>query len=156
MILIVCTDDPSLEQIARDTLDSNPIIYKSSYKIFQSQLRQLGQGEDLFVIAHGAFHGDNDLPVIGDEAKAFYVNGDTLYLNIKGIFPEGYKANVYIDACESANTSATLLSFTTMFYLDFHPDFSASKVYGITGVSDGLIPPPGDSTWVEVDLDNEP
>ena len=154
MILIVCTDDPVLERVAKETLRRYPGIYSATYKIFHSQLRELRKDEDLFIISHGAFQGDNDRPVIGDKEKAFYLNGDALYLNIKEIIPENYKGNVYIDACESADSTEDLLSFAETFYLDFHADHQASKVLGITGVSNDLIPLPDDSKWINVDLEN--
>ncbi|AYA05597.1 MULTISPECIES: hypothetical protein [Rahnella] len=155
MILIVCTDDPELEHVASASMAQYQSVFKSSYKIFHSELRLLGKSENLFIISHGAFQGDNDRPVIGDKAKAFYVNGDTLYLNVKSIFPPDYTGNVYIDACESADSTDVLLSFAQTFYLDFHPDSPTSKVFGLTGVSSGLIPLPDNTAWVNVSLENQ-
>ncbi len=153
MILIICTDDPNLELVARNTVMRYPDIYEASYKIFHSQLRSLKKSENLFIISHGAFQGDNDRPVIGDKAKAFYLNGDALYKSIKDIIPEDYRGDIYIDACESADSTEDLISFADTFYLEFHQDYPTSGVYGITGVSHGLIPLPSDSKWVAVDLE---
>ncbi|MCR8998764.1 hypothetical protein [Rahnella perminowiae] len=67
------------------------------------------------------------------------------------LLTQNYKGNVYIDACESADNTEDLLSFAETFYLDFHADHQTSKVLGITGVSQGMIPLPDDSKWIEVD-----
>lgn len=152
MIFIVCTDDPTLELVACNSVVKDQAVFRTSYKVFQSQLRLLEQSEDLFIISHGAFQGDNGRPVIGDKTKDFYLNGDSLYLNIKSIIPQSYIGNVYIDACESADSTEVLLSFAQTFYLEFHADYPTSKVFGITGVSSGLIPLPDNTAWVDVSL----
>lgn len=129
MILIICTDDHNLESVAKNTVMKYPDIYEASYKIFHSQLRPLKKSEDLFIISHGAFQGDNDRPVIGDKEKAFYLNGDALYTSIKDIIPEDYRGDIYIDACESADSTEDLISFSETFYLEFHQDYPTSGVY---------------------------
>lgn len=105
--------------------------------------------EDLFIIAHGAYAGDDNNPVIGDEKNAFYVNAVELYENLGRIFPQGYSGSVYIDACESADNSPETFSFSEVFASQIQKDHGVVRVYGRNGDADGQIPLPGAPGWRE-------
>lgn len=152
MILIVCTDDANLTAIAQHSANGNPAVFGHYYQAFGHQVPLLGVHEDLFIIAHGAYHGDDGNPVIGDQAAAFYVNAVELYQNIAHIFPQGYTGNVYIDACESADGTAYTFSFTEVFLTQIHVHFGQTAVYGRNGAAGGLIPLPGSAGWVRAHL----
>ena len=147
MIIIVCTDDESLVRIAQKTSQSNPSVYGKYYKAFKDKIPVIGSQENLFIIAHGAYHGDDGNPVIGDETNAFYVNAVDFYKNIKGIFPDGYSGNVYIDACESADHEEETFSFTEVFKAQIQRDHGNTEIFGRNGCISGMIPLPGDSRW---------
>ena len=149
MIIIICTDDSKLEKIAKQSAQQNPAIFGSIYRAFTDKLPTLGKNEHLFIIAHGAYAGDEGNPIIGDEREGFYVNGIELWKNLKGIFPKNYLANVYIDACESADHKSGTFSFAEVFFSQINVDFHKTKVYGKKGASAGLIALPGDQTWIQ-------
>ncbi|MCJ8319141.1 MAG: hypothetical protein MJK12_05880 [Colwellia sp.] len=148
MIIVVCTDDPSLTRIALNSAETSPDIFGEVFKVYHKEIPSLEAEEDLFIISHGAFEGDDGKPVIGDHAKAFYVNARELYHNIKSIFPEAFLGNIYIDACESATSDKYTISFATAFKLQLNIDHTASEVYGRNGTVSGLIPQPKNPTWV--------
>ncbi|HYE75899.1 MAG TPA: hypothetical protein VEF04_21320 [Blastocatellia bacterium] len=151
MIIIVCTDDPKLEVIAKGSSESNPEVYGKYYKVFGT-IPKLGKHENLFIIAHGAYKGDDRNPVIGDKRQAFYVNAVELYLNIKRIFPVEYDGNVYVDACESADHDEETFSFIEALLTQIQVDHSDTDVYGRNGTASGLIPLPNARGWVKADL----
>jgi hypothetical protein len=148
MILVACTDDPNLVTIARTCSQQNRAIFGMYYQIFKDELPKLGQNEDLFIISHGAYKGDDNNPVIGDKDKKreFYLNAVDLYLNIKDIIPHSYKGRVYIDACEAAQNDENTFSFIEVFYAQINPGRN-TKVYGRNGTVSGLIPLPDASGW---------
>ncbi|WP_431224955.1 hypothetical protein ACQ86O_09060 [Serratia sp. L9] len=152
MILIVCTDDENLIAVANRSIIKSPLVFGSRYQVFHDVLPALSVDENLFIIAHGAFLGDNGLPVIGDKAAAFYLNGNTLYQSITAIIPDHYQGDIYIDACESADNTEEMLSFAETFYVYFHDEHKDSHVFGVNGSSSGLIPIPGDPKWIPVAL----
>ncbi|TQI82337.1 hypothetical protein FHU10_2694 [Serratia fonticola] len=152
MILIVCTDDDSLVTIANRSIIKNPLTFGLHYQVFQELLPPLAKYENLFIIAHGAFLGDNGMPVIGDQEEDFYLNGSTLYQSIAAIIPGDYQGNVYIDACESADNTEEMLSFAETFYVYFRDKHKDSHVFGVNGCSSGLIPLPDDPKWIPVTL----
>lgn len=150
MIIVVCTDDPGLVAIARECTRINAPVYGNNYKIFHNVIPPLTQYENLFVIAHGAFRGDDGNPVIGDQEAAFYVNGVALYENLAPIIPANYRGNVYVDACESANNNAYTISFCEAFKSQIQPSRNpAPRVYGRNGTVGGLIPLPDAPGWRE-------
>lgn len=150
MILVVCTDDPGLIAIARECTRLNQPVYGQTHQIFRGQLPALGQNENLFIIAHGAFRGDGNNPVIGDEQEAFYVNGVELYVNLSPIIPPNYRGRVYIDACESATNNAYTFSFSEVFKSQIQPNRNpAPRVFGRNGTVGGLIPLPDANGWRE-------
>lgn len=147
MIIIICTDDEYLVKIARNSTGRNPGIFGPYYEIFKRRLPDLREDENLFIIAHGAFKGDENLPVIGDKKKAFYLHGRDLLTNLAPIFPDKYKGDIYIDACESAISTKDVLSFISSFYYTLYETLPNSKVFGIKGTSEGLIPLPTNDKW---------
>lgn len=152
MIIIVCTDDPRLVRIADASIRKAPKIYGLRHQIFRNELPKLSRDEDLFIIAHGAFQGDEGQPVIGDHTAAFYLSGDQCYLNMATVFPEGYKGRVFVDACQSADDSPDIDSFITTLQTQFLVNEQNVQVYGINGASSGLIPLPEDPKWVPAQL----
>src|SRR3569832_1774600 len=149
MIIVVCTDDPSLIQIAQESIIANPGIFGNLYQIYQGLIPQLGVNENLFVIAHGAYQGDDGNPVIGSEANAFYVNAVDFYTNISNLIPAGYNGNVYIDACEAANHNASTFSFIEVFQTQIQVDHGNVRVFGRNGKVGGMIPLPNSSGWTQ-------
>ena len=79
MIVIVCTDDSQLEEIARHSIRHHPLVFERKFKVFHNELPRLREDENLFIIAHGAFQGDEGEPVIGDQRAAFYLDGRDCY-----------------------------------------------------------------------------
>ena len=149
MIIIVCTDDPKLVDIAAESVLKEPEVFRSYYKIFHSAIPPLDVEEDLFIIAHGAFQGDEGRPVIGDRDgdRDFYLNGAQCFINIHSLIPPGYKGRVFVDACQSATDSRKIDSFITTLQIQFLLNSLKALVYGINGDSSGLIPLPDDSKW---------
>ena len=149
MIIICCTDDPGLRQIAIASASSSPNTFGQIYQIFKGQIPQLGLRENLFIIAHGAFADRSGNPVIGDKDmnRPFALNGIELWENTKGIFPAGYSGNVYVDACESADHDKVVFSFIEVLYSQINLHFPRTMVYGRNGSQGGLIPLPTSNTW---------
>lgn len=148
MILIVCKDDEkALEKIAKDSVKANPNVFGKVFFAYKDPLQNLGINENLYIIAHGAFKDASGNPVIGDKNEDFYVNGIELWMNIKGIFPVKYLANVYVDACESADHDSRVFSFIEVFYTQFALS-NNGMVFGKNGASSGLIPTPGNPKWI--------
>lgn len=145
MIIAVCTDDNKIFKIAEKDSRSNPETYGKTYKVFDAKIPLLGLDENLFVTAHGAKDGDENQPVIGDAAKAFWVSGEELWVNSKNIFPAGYRGGVYISACESADGNSELsFSFTE----NFKAQSRLPDVFGQRGPVGYEVPPPDDNGWV--------
>ena len=149
MIIIYCQDDQNLVGIAQQSSQAHFATFGNYYQIFIAPIPQLGVNEDLFIIAHGAFDGDNNVPVIGDQAAAFYTNGVELWENIQSIFPQNYTGSVYVDACESADHDEETFSFTEVFMTQIQATYGASEVYGRNGTVAGMIPLPTDPQWVQ-------
>lgn len=57
-------------------------------------------------------------------------------MNIKGIFPVKYLADVYVDACESADYDSSIFSFIEVFYNQFVLG-NSGMVFGKNGASSG-------------------
>lgn len=148
-MIVVCTDDLSLMAVAQETSALSSDVYGSYYQAYSVRIPPVGDNENLFIIAHGAFEGDEDKPVIGDERNAFYVNGEELYVNIKDTFPDNYSGNVYIDACESADSDMYTYSFAESFKRQIQHDHPNADVFGRNGKVSGLIPPPDDPKWTK-------
>ncbi|MDP2713859.1 hypothetical protein [Rheinheimera sp.] len=151
MIIIVCTDDQKLVDIAQISSSNNPQIFGNTYRIF-NQIPRLLPGENLFVIAHGAYNGDDNNPVIGDRKNDFYVNAVDFFDNIKSIFPNGYTGSVYIDACESADHTEETMSFAEVFLTQIQVYHGQTRVFGRKGKNSGLIPLPADLSWGQATL----
>lgn len=148
MIIIVCKDDEkSLKKIADASIKNNAAVFGTVFTVFDSKIPQLKPNENLFLIAHGAFDDDSGNPVIGDQSKDFFVNGIELWGNIHELFPANYSANVYIDACESADHDNEVFSFIEVFYSQFNIE-NNGMVYGKNGASSGQIALPEDTVWV--------
>lgn len=148
MIIVACTDDPNLVEIAQKSSQKYPAVFGKYYKVFDTVIPQIDRGEDLFVIAHGVYNGDEGRPVIGDRQRDFYLNAEDLYLNLKTHFPQGYKGNIFIDACESADYNNTV-SFIEILKTFINDGGLKSRVFGREGCSSGLISLPTDRGWIE-------
>ncbi|MEV6607548.1 hypothetical protein [Kutzneria sp. NPDC051319] len=150
MILAVCTDDDAgTLHVGQAQSAANPQVYGACHAVFATPVPALGVSENLFVIAHGAAVGDDGGPVIGDEHHAFWVNPADLWNNMQNIFPAGYYGNVYISACESADTPNGTCSFSELFSSVLrHHRPNAGTVYGQHGAVHGNIPLPTDQSWV--------
>jgi len=155
MILVVCTDDPKLLKIAQDSRGSNLAVFGEVKKIFADPLPQLKAGENLFIIAHGAYKGDDNNPVIGDKSKDFYINAVDLFENIKSIFPKNYSGSVYVDACEAADHDEETFSFIEVFLTQIQAVHGNTQVYGRNGAASGRIPLPSDPKWRRATLSAE-
>lgn len=149
MIIIVCTDDDSLVRIARNASRSNYRIFGAHYQVFEAPIPQLLPNEDLFIIAHGAYQGDDGNPVIGDKQNALYLNARVLYHNIVPILPADYSADIYIDACESADRDPETLSFCEGFKDRLAAAGIDVRVFGKNGASSGELATPDAPGWVE-------
>lgn len=150
MIIIVCTDDPALAGIAQNSHASAPAMFGNVYQAF-AHIPALGVNENLFVIAHGAYKGNDGNPVIGDQnaARAFEVNAVDFYKNIHGIFPAGYTGNVYIDACQGADYSKGAFSFAEVFLAQIRVTHGQTRVFSKKGDSGGNILPAGNAGWTQ-------
>lgn len=150
MILAVCTDDDQATlHVGQAQSAANPLVYGDCHAVFEAPVPRLGEGENLFVIAHGAAVGDDGGPVIGDKRRAFWVNPAGLWANVQSIFPRGFFANVYISACESADTPNGTCSFTELFMSALrHNRPNSGVVYGQRGAVHGNIPLPTSASWV--------
>lgn len=148
MIIVVCTDDRHLVNVAERSRASSPDIFGKVYQVFHDTVPQLGDDEPLFIIAHGAMEGDDGNPVIGDRAHAFYVNAVELHLNIANAFPARYRGGIYIDACESADHTEETFSFAEAFKTQVQRRHGGVRVFGRNGTAGGLIPRPGNG-WTE-------
>jgi hypothetical protein len=148
MIIVVCTDDAGLFQIAIQSRDRTPSAFGQIFKIFDQRIPTLGINENLFLIAHGAFHGDDGNPVVGDKRNAFFVNAVVLFRALQegGIFPGGYQGNVYVDACESADHDNATFSFIEVLQAQLQPHYR-TVVFGRNGTAGGLIPLPDSGNW---------
>ncbi len=149
MIIVVCTDDPILGNVARQQAQINQVIFGQCYQVFTDAIPQIGQRENLFISAHGAYRGDDGNPVIGDSRNAVYVNAVELYENIREIFPVGYQANVYISSCESSDYARGSFSFSEVFKAQLQARHSNTRVYGQHGAVALQIPLPNDLGWVQ-------
>lgn len=149
MIIVVCTDDPQLIKTAEATAKSAPNVFGKVYQVFGTTIPKLGADENLFLLAHGAKKGDDNNPVIGSEKNVFYVNAVDLYRNISGLFPQLYKANIYVDACESADNNAFTFSFAEALKTQVQAHHKKTRVFGRNGSVNGLVPQPGARAWRE-------
>ena len=147
MIIVVCTDDPTLIGIANVSSNQNPNVFRAVYQVFANQIPQLAADEDLFILAHGALYGDEGGPVIGSQRDDFYVTPSVLAASTRGLFPGEWAANVYIDACDSATDDDKLLSFAQLFLYPMADIYAGVTVSGIVGLSSGQIPLPNDPKW---------
>ncbi|MBZ6377819.1 hypothetical protein B5C34_02960 [Pacificimonas flava] len=148
MIIAVCTDDPMIENVAREASQSNHATFGDWHRVFDDPLPDLGKDEDLFIVAHGAAFGDENQPVIGSEANDFYLTARDLNSNLH-IFPEGYSGGVYVSACESAAPGANGLSFVQSYMRIIGPSFPNMTAWGHRQSLGGPLPPPGDSSWTQ-------
>ncbi len=151
MILVVCTDDDELRNVARNQSENDPAEFGAFYQVFKDRIDPLGQGENLFVSAHGAYKGDDGNPVIGDKGADFYVNAVDFYRNLKEepVFPDGYKGNVYISACESSDIPRGAFSFAEVFKAQLQADHPNTRVFGQKGGVGLNIPRSNDTGWEE-------
>jgi hypothetical protein len=146
MILIACTDDPHLVSIATKSAEKHPNVFGDVYQVFVDVVPMLGLNENLFVIAHGAYDGDEGRPVIGDKQEGFYLEALDLFKNLGQIIPNHYQGNVFVDACEAADFKATV-SFIELLQSVFNSHNYAIRIFGTIGKSKGLIVSPDNPKW---------
>ena len=147
MIIVVCTDDPGLIGIARASERNNSKAFGVVHRVFDKVISQLKPDENLFIIAHGAFEGDEDKPVIGDKVHDFFLPAGALFESIRHLFPPGYKGRIFIDACESAKDDEATMSFAELFYYLCAFDHLKTSVSGRNGLASGLIATADDMGW---------
>ncbi|MEH6517815.1 MAG: hypothetical protein V7742_14110 [Halioglobus sp.] len=148
MLIAVCTDDPMVEDICKAAAMSDPDVFGDRwFRVYADVIPDLGAQEDLFIVAHGAAIGDEDLPIIGSKHNAFYLSARDLRANLQG-FPSGYAGNVYIYACQSALAGQAERSFVQNYLADMTPSYPGISVYGQTGSPGGPLPLPTDDSWV--------
>lgn len=147
MILVVCTDDPMLMDIAAQASVGNHAVFGAPYQVFAGVVPQLGVAENLFILAHGAKEGDDGNPVIGDRNNALFLNAVQLYQQTELLFPRGYRGGVYVSACESYDPGVNSLSFAEMLVNVMQADHGAVRVYGHRGGVAGPLPVPESRTW---------
>lgn len=148
MIIAICTDDAEVNRVARNAAASAPAIFGAHFDIYAQNIPDLGVDEDLFIVAHGVAVGDENSPVIGSEANDFYLTARDLNSNLH-IFPNGYRGNIYISACESALAGEGGTSFIEEFSAIFQQSFARSLVFGHIGAIRGALPQPGDRSWLQ-------
>jgi hypothetical protein len=152
MILAVCRDDTNgTLRIGQQQSSDSHQVFGNCYGIFGGTLPRLGAHENLFIIAHGAVTSDNGGPVIGDRDgnSPFYWSPAELWVGIQSIFPPDYRGNVYVSACNTADSTNGTCSFTELFESAMkHARPAAGRVYGHRGPIRGKIPLPNSSSWV--------
>lgn len=147
MIIVASPNDQTIINIAQNQSANNVNTYGNTY-VMGNSIPQLGPNENLFIIGHATPRGDSNLPELGDANGAFAVDGQELYGNLEPIFPAGYAADVYIDACSSANWGRGGFSFIELFKSQIAPVFNGVRVFGRLGEVSGNIPDPNDnSVW---------
>ncbi|HEY2767076.1 MAG TPA: hypothetical protein VGI76_02395 [Solirubrobacteraceae bacterium] len=159
MVIVVCRDDRQLVGLAQTSSANHGFGGVFKLDTPQGQVPPLGAGEDLFIIAHGAVT-DPSQPgnaMIGNQKAGGYgYNAVDLFARLVklGIFPQGYRGDVYISACYSADWLTTRndagFSFIEVFTAQIDSKICGYKgrVYGHRGEVEGEIPPPGDQSWI--------
>ncbi len=148
MIIVVCTDDPGLEGITMLSANKHPGVFGDVYKVYDRRIPPLKEKENLFILAHGAFRGDEGKPIIGDQSEDFYISAGALAVSTRHLYPNGWTGNVYVDACYSAMEDEELLSFARLLAYPLAEINASVRVSGRQGLSSGLIALPGDSGWI--------
>jgi hypothetical protein len=156
MVIVVCKDDPELLVIALRSAAANGL--GSVFQLDADQIPKLQSGENLFVIAHGDVT-DPTQPgnaMIGDERAGGYgYNGVDLFARLSGIFPQGYRGNVYFSACYTADWLTTDTDAGFSFIETFKTQIAVAsfgflgRIYGNRGEVRGNIPPPADRRWYQ-------
>ena len=149
MIVVASPKDHTIIQRSQRQSQLSHDIFGDTYVMGTDQIPQLGLNENLFIIGHGIKKGDSGLAEIGDEEGGLSMSGDELFDNLYPVFPAGYAADVYIDACESANVSRGEFSLIELFHTKIANIFKDVRVFGHTGEICGDILPPGDPRWRE-------
>jgi hypothetical protein len=147
MIIAMCTDDPEVYDVAIEAELNAPEIFGQAFDAFSEDIPMLAPDENLFIVAHGINFGDEGSPVIGSKKNDFYLTPRDLNTNLH-VFPLGYRGNVYVSACWSADPGHDGESFVDQFYTTFQRSFPHSQVFGHLGKLGGALPPPGDNLWV--------
>jgi hypothetical protein len=160
MIISVCNDDQDVARIGRHSARSEPNTFGQFYPVGKVP-PQLGQGENLFIIGHGAHRdaGDGSNPVIGNRGAGITLNGVELAQQLAGqvlgitgganIFPPGYTGGVYIWACETADFAEGAFSLAEVVTNILQPALNSDVVaYGQSGKVDAaVLPAPDDGSW---------
>lgn len=147
MIIVASPGDNNIIQLAQNQSQQSHNIFGNTHVMGTNQIPPLGLNEHLFILGHGIKKGDSNLPEIGDENGAFALDGDELFDNLRSVFPAGYAADVYIDACQSANIPRGDFSFVELFKTRITNVFEGVRVFGRVGDICGNTPHPGDTQW---------
>ncbi|WP_344666638.1 hypothetical protein [Catenulispora yoronensis] len=139
--------------MGRQSFQAHPDVFRHVHLVFASEIPMLGATEDLHVLAHGATDGDDGEPLLGDAHDALYLNASTFWTNVGPIFPPGYRAGVYISACESADPGpGTDFGFATALAARLRAERGGEcRVYGHKGSVGGTVPLPDDDLWIEAE-----
>ncbi len=146
MIIAACNDDPMVVSIAQQAATANAGVFGAWYKIFDSQIPDLGASEDLYIVAHGAAIGDENQPVIGNKEDAFYLTARDLNANLH-IFPKNYAGRVYVYACKSAQKGKDEVSFIEQFKKIAGSSYPNMSIFGQVGSPSGPLPAFNDASW---------
>jgi len=148
LIIVVAPNDVQIIQIAQQQGNDPAGVFGNDIVAGGGPIPALAANENLFFIGHGIAGGGGNAE-IGDANGAFAVDGLELWDNFSAIFPGGYGGDVYIDACYSANYPAGMFSLIETFKANADLVLNHTFVFGRTGQVAGLMPPPGDPTWVQ-------
>lgn len=150
MIIVVCRDDPGLLDLAKRQSKEQLAVFGRTYQVF-SMVPAVGVDQDIFLLAHGTkSDGEDRNPVIGGEQDDFYLNAVQLWEDFASAIPTGYRGNVYVSACQSANQPRGGHSFIEVLAAQIRGKLTSwpGRVYGQRGDVAGPIPQPGDRSWV--------
>jgi hypothetical protein len=145
MIIVLAPDDTDIINVAKNQSAANAAIYGICYVWGNGEIPQLRTNEDLFLIGHG-----NTADEIGNRDGDMFFNGIDLVRNIKPIFPTRYNANIYIDACYTANIPRGGFSLieNVKNQINVLPGIGSVYIFGRRGSVTGAIPAPRNNAWI--------
>lgn len=149
VIIVLSPNDAGIINLARGQSHAQPGTFGQTFVTNGGQIPQLQPNESLVFIGHGTTRGTENSPQIGDANGDFGLDGVELWDNFRSRFPAGYTANVYIDACQSANFPRNMFSLIEVFKSQADPHLPRTRIFGRAGAAAGAIPAPGDRGWVQ-------
>jgi hypothetical protein len=149
VIIVLAPGDDRVIEAAKAQSQNFPEIYGRTYVAQRDAIPMLDENEDLFFSGHGIARGNSGNAEIGDEDGAFALDGLELWDNFKGIFPDMYQGNVYVDACEAADFAAGMFSLIETFRSQSSVELGDVSVFGRAGGAGFDVPPPDDASWIE-------